>query len=315
LIVYVSAWLKVFHPAAFYAAILASQPMGFYSPQSLVADARRHGLSVQGPCVNRSQAQAAVEAVAPAGDKARSRRPWSPLLRGNPAWGVRLGLAAVRGIGPKVADKIVAARAAGPYRSMEDLAWRAGLTGAQLEALATAGALSQLEPDRRRALWAAGVTGGQDMLPGTGVGVAAPALPGLSQAELTAADVWATGVSLGRYPTEHVRAELDRAGVVPLDQVAAHPKGEWLKVAGVVTHRQRPNTAKGVTFLSLEDETGLLNVVCTQDVWNKYRKAGRTATALIVSGRLERQDGTVGLKAGHLHPLYLGVPARSRDFQ
>ncbi|MDR1824108.1 MAG: error-prone DNA polymerase [Bifidobacteriaceae bacterium] len=313
LIVYVSAWLKVFHPAAFYAAILASQPMGFYSPQSLVADARRHGLGVLGPCVNNSQVEAVVQCLAAADPKAR---PWSPLFKGDPSLGVRLGLAAVRGIGQKMAKRIVAARDQdGPYQSLEDLAWRAELGAAQMEALATAGALSQLEPDRRRALWAAGAIGGPGLLPGTAVGVEAPALPGLSEAELAAADMWATGVSLGEYPTAHLRPQLDQAGVVPLAQVSQCEVGEWLKVAGVVTHRQRPNTAKGVTFVSLEDETGLLNVICTADVWQKYRKAGRTATALIVSGRLERQDGAVGLKAGHLHPLYLRVPAKSRDFQ
>jgi error-prone DNA polymerase len=127
--------------------------------------------------------------------------------------------------------------------------------------------------------------------------------------------MWASGVTLAEYPTALVRQQLDAAGIIPNGQVKDHPNGGWIKVAGVVTHRQQPHAAGGVTFLNLEDETGLLNVVCTQDVWNRFRKVGRTASALVVSGRLERRDGAVGVKAGYLHPLYLNVPSRSRDFR
>jgi error-prone DNA polymerase len=309
LIVYVSAWLKVFHPAAFYAAILASQPMGFYSPQSLVADARRHGVGVRGPDVEFSAAMACVERTGP-GD-----RPYSGLLKGDPSLGIRLGLATVRGIGRKKAEAIQTEREAnGGFKSLTDLAHRCGLTPHQMEALATAGALGGLEPDRRRALWAAGATGAAGELAGTTPGLQAPTLPGMSDEELAMADMWASGVTLGEYPTVHVRQELTAAEVVPNDEVASHPDGEWIKVAGVVTHRQRPGTAGGVTFLNLEDETGQINVICTADVWNRFRKVGRTASAMVVAGRLENRDGTVGIKAGHLHPLYLKVPTRSRDF-
>ncbi|MDR0593254.1 MAG: error-prone DNA polymerase, partial [Bifidobacteriaceae bacterium] len=309
LIVYVSAWLKVFHPAAFYAAILACQPMGFYSPQSLVADARRHGLAVRGPDIQLSAAQAQVERTGP-GD-----RPHSGLLRGDPDLGVRLGLASVRGIGLKKAEAIQAEReGGGAFESLTDLAHRCGLTPHQMEALATAGALGGLEPERRKALWAAGATGAAGELPGTTPGLQAPTLPGMSDEELALADIWATGVTLAEYPTVHVREQLTAAGVVPNDQVKSHPDGEWIKVAGVVTHRQRPGTAGGVTFLNLEDETGQVNVVCTADVWNRFRKVGRTASAMVVAGRLENRDGTVGIKAGHLHPLHLKIPTRSRDF-
>jgi error-prone DNA polymerase len=309
LIVYVSAWLKVFHPAAFYAAILASQPMGFYSPQSLVADARRHGLAVRGPDIQLSSAQARVERTGP-GD-----RPYSELLRGDPSLGVRLGLATVRGIGLKKAEAIQAERdSSGAFASLTDLAHRCGLTPHQMEALATGGALAGLEPDRRRALWAAGAAGSADELPGTTPGLVAPTLPGMSDEEMAMADMWANGVTLGEYPTVHVRSELTAAQVVPNNLVPSHPDGEWIKVAGVVTHRQRPGTARGVTFLNLEDETGQINVICTADVWNRFRKVGRTASAMIVAGRLENRDGTVGIKAGHLHPLYLSVPTKSRDF-
>jgi error-prone DNA polymerase len=282
--------------------------MGFYSPQSLVADARRHGLAALGPDVRFSQAEACVERTGP------GKRPHSKLLRGDPALGIRLGLAQVRGIGAKKARRIAEERAARPFDSLTDLAGRCELTPHQMECLATAGALAGLEPDRRRALWAAGAVGGPGQLPGSTPGLVAPTLPGMSDEELAQADVWATGVTLGEYPTILVRDKLDAAGVVPNDQVKNHSDGEWIKVAGVVTHRQRPSTANEVTFLNLEDETGTLNIVCAKDVWNRYRKVGRTAPALVVAGRLESRDGTVGIKAGHLHPLYLQVPTRSRDF-
>jgi error-prone DNA polymerase len=282
--------------------------MGFYSPQSLVADARRHGLAVRGPDAQASRAQACVERTGP------GERPYSKLLRGDRELGIRLGLASVRGIGAGKAERIERERAQRPFASLTDLARRCGLTPGQMESLATAGALAALEPERRRALWAAGAVGGPGQLPGTTPGLEAPTLPGMSDEELARADVWATGVSLGEYPTAHVRPQLDAAGVIPNAQVKDHPDGEWVKVAGVVTHRQRPNTAGGVTFLGLEDETGMLNIICTKDVWNRYRKTGRTAAALIVSGRLESRDGVVGIKAGHLHPLFLRVPTRSRDF-
>ncbi|MDR2252684.1 MAG: error-prone DNA polymerase [Bifidobacteriaceae bacterium] len=308
LIVYVSAWLKVFHPAAFYAAILASQPMGFYSPQSLVADARRHGIAVRGADVQASSAHASVERLGP-GD-----RPYSKLLRGDPNLGIRLGLATVRGIGLTKARRIESERRVSPFADLTDLASRCELTPHQMECLATAGALGALEPERRRALWAAGAVGGPGQLPGATPGLDAPALPGMSAEELARADIWASGVTLAEYPTVHVRDKLDAAGVVPNAQVPGRQNGEWIKVAGVVTHRQRPSTAAGVTFLNLEDETGALNIVCTKDVWAKYRKVARTAPAMIITGRLESRDGTVGVKAGHLHPLQLTVPTKSRDF-
>ncbi|MCL1898203.1 MAG: error-prone DNA polymerase [Micrococcales bacterium] len=320
LIVYVSAWLKVFHPAAFYAAILASQPMGFYSPQSLVADARRHGVLTNGPDVALSGVQATVELL----DTVESEPPVRPpaghigphagLVLGDRRFGVRLGLAEVRGVGSAAATRIVAARGDG-FTSIDDLAHRADLTTAHLEGLATAGALDALAGGRRQALWAAGAVSGAGTLPGTAVGVNAPPLPTMTRAELAAADFWSTGVTLGEHPVAHVRQALSAAEVVPLAQVQYLDGGSWIKVAGVVTHRQRPGTGRGVTFLTLEDETGQMNIVCTADVWNKYRKVGRGASALMVTGRLEKQDDAIGLKAGHLHPLRLPVPAKSRDFQ
>jgi len=147
------------------------------------------------------------------------------------------------------------------------------------------------------------------------VGVVAPMLPGMSDVELAVADVWATGVSVDSYPTQYVRDGLDAAGVLRVAQAFEHEADRRIAVAGVVTHRQRPGTAGGVTFLSLEDETGMLNVICTVGLWQRFRRVARTSAALVVRGRLERADGATNLLAEHLAPLSLRVPTTSRDFQ
>ncbi len=335
-LVYASAWLKVHHPAAFYAGILAAQPMGFYSPQSLAADARRHGVEVLRPDVQHSRGQACVERVAPeptGGEPRLVPRPsgTGPTpeagVRTGPATGaaggvralaVRLGLVAVRGIGEPLAQRIVDEREAhGPFVDQRDLARRVRLTTPQLEALATAGALDSLGVTRREALWAAGALAQEspETLPGVSVGVTAPTLPGLSAVETATADVWATGVSVDSYPTQFVRDGLDEAGVLRVEQAFRHEPGRRVAVAGVVTHRQRPGTAGGVTFLSLEDETGLLNIVCSAGLWQRFRRVARTSRALVVRGLLERQDGATNLVAEHLAPLSLKVRSSSRDFQ
>ena len=301
-LVYASSWLKVHHPAAFYAGLLAAQPMGFYSPQSLVADARRRGLTVLRPCVQASGVQAGVERPGGSG---------SPLA-------VRLGLAAVRGVGEPVAEALVAERAAhGPFTGVRDLVRRVQLRTPQLEALATGGALARLGVDRREGLWAAGALAleGPDTLPGVAVGVEAPPLPGMSDVEAAMADVWATGISPDSYPTQYVRDGLDAAGVITVARAFTDEPGRRVAVAGVVTHRQRPGTAQGVTFLSLEDETGLLNVVCTAGLWHRFRTVARSSAALVVRGQIERADGATNLVAEHLAPLSLRVPTASRDFR
>jgi error-prone DNA polymerase len=335
-LVYASSWLKVHHPAAFYAGLLAAQPMGFYSPQSLVADARRHGITVLRPDVQASGVQATVERVLPG---AGSEDTLVPLpsgtgpVRGSSAGAgagagagaqggrhlaVRMGLAAVRGLGDDVATSMVDERArCGPFADLRDLVRRVRLSTAQLESLATGGALESLGVTRREALWAAGALAqeGPDTLPGVSVGVSAPTLPGMSEVELAVADVWATGVSVDSYPTQHLREGLDAAGVLRVEQAFRHEAGRRVAVAGVVTHRQRPGTAGGVTFLSLEDETGLLNVVCSAGLWQRFRRVARSSAALVVRGRLERADNATNLVAEHLSPLSLQVPTSSRDFR
>ena len=231
---------------------------------------------------------------------------------------MRLGLVAVRGIGEPLAQRIADERDAhGPFADQRDLVRRVRLTTPQLEALATAGALDSLGVTRREALWAAGALAQEspETLPGVSVGVTAPTLPGLSAVETATADVWATGVSVDSYPTQFVRDGLDEAGVLRVEQAFRHEPGRRVAVAGVVTHRQRPGTAGGVTFLSLEDETGLLNIVCSAGLWQRFRRVARTSRALVVRGLLERQDGATNLVAEHLAPLSLKVRSSSRDFQ
>ena len=325
-LVYASSWLKVHHPAAFYAGLLAAQPMGFYSPQSLAADARRHGVAVLGPDVNASRALASVERTPPSAEHAVPTA--EPLLderdglfgpEPDLSLAVRLGLGAVRGIGTELAERIVAERdGGGPFRDLRDLARRVGLSTPQLEALATGGATESLGASRREALWAAGALGqeGPGTLPGVSVGVDAPELPGMTPLEVDVADAWATGITPGSAsPLDHVRAGLERAGVLTVAQVCATETGRRVAVGGVVTHRQRPGTAGGVTFLSLEDETGLLNVICTAGLWRRFRTVARSAPAMVVRGRVESADGAVNLLAEHLAPLRLPVATRSRDFR
>jgi error-prone DNA polymerase len=293
--------------------------MGFYSPQSLVADARRHGVRVRGPDVNLGRTHAVLQP--------------DPQSTGGQA--VRLGLAGIRTIGEELAEEIDADRDRdGPYRDLADLARRVRLTVPQAEALATAGALGSFGVDRRAALWAAGVVASvrPEQLPGTAVGLDAPALPGMTPVELTVADVWATGVSPDTHPIAHLRERLDRSGAVAIDRLdgigcdrsgrPAPDRGAWpdapprVLVGGLVTHRQRPATAGGVTFLNLEDETGMLNVTCSEGLWKRYRTIALGSSALLVRGRLERsEEGVLNLVADRLTRLVLAVPVKSRDFR
>ena len=296
-LVYASAWLKLHYPAAFLAALLNAQPMGFYSPNTLVADARRHGVTVHGPDVNASAATATLEGEGEAP---------------NPA--VRLGLSSVRTIGDELAEQIAVGR---PYTTMAALVQRTGMNQAQVEALATAGAFGSLGLARREALWAAGAVAQArpERLPGVVVGADAPSLPGMSPVELGSADLWATGVSTSSHPVQFVRAWLDQLGAVPADALPGVEPGRRVLVGGVVTHRQRPATAAGTTFLSLEDETGIVNVICSPGVWARYRRLGRAAPALLARGRLERAEGVTNVLADQLRALPLEVALRSRDFR
>jgi error-prone DNA polymerase len=304
LLVYASSWLKLRYPAAFCAALLNAQPMGFYSPQSLVADARRHGVVVRRPDVNASVATARLEQ--PDAEDTESAIPWGRAA-------VRLGIGSVRSVGDELAERIAGGR---PYADMADFAIRTGAGAAQIEALATAGAFDCFELSRREALWAAGAVSqlGPDRLAGTVVGDRAPILPRLMPAERSMADLWATGITPDGHPMEHVRQSLEE-DVVPVANLSLCRDRDRVRVAGVVTHRQQPQTASGTIFLNLEDETGMLNVICSPGAWARHRRIARDSSALIVRGRLEKADGVTSLVAENFVTLPVFVGGRSRDFR
>jgi error-prone DNA polymerase len=351
-LVYASSWLKLHHPAAFCAALLNAQPMGFYSPQSLTQDARRHGVQIRTPDLNASDWCATLEPSSPASTPPTARsvprngadqlRSGEQNARGQngvgeraePAtWGVggpavRLGIGAVRTIGEDLAKEIAAGR---PYDSVEDLVRRCSLRRPQIEALATSGAFACFDlsrsgeqnggdrgHDRRRAIWTAGaaaqIRDGQ--LPGMVVGLDAPQLPGMDDWETAVADLWATGVAPDGHPTRFLRTDLDRRGAVTATELRSLVDGAKVLVAGVVTHRQRPATAAGVTFVNLEDETGLINVVVSRGCWQRYRHVAGSAPALLVSGRLERSvDGVINVVATKLELLPVVATVAARNFR
>ncbi len=323
-LVYASAWLKCYYPAAFTAALLRAQPMGFYSPASLISDVRRHGVEVRGVDVNASGVLAILEDRLTVQRRKGSSGPIAHPEAGElgPSGGqpvpdqpaIRVGLAEVRNLGKNAATAIVAGQ---PYAGLEDFARRTALPRQALEALATAGAFGCFGLSRREALWAAGaaatVRAGQ--LPGTTIDMTSPDLRLMTAAEMTFADMWATGTYGAVHPIEHIRSLLDEHGVILAAELVNAADGAVVSVGGLVTHRQQPGTARGVVFLSLEDESGMANVICPPGVWQRHRKIGVTASALVITGRIERLDGAVSLLATGLRKLRVVAAARSRDFR
>ncbi|WP_336854570.1 error-prone DNA polymerase [Sinomonas albida] len=340
-LVYASSWLKLHYPGAFLAALLRAQPMGFYSPQTLVADARRHGVHVLRPDILLSRADACLE---PDTDGHGGHAPEQggldaclelfqpriggfdqdapddgPAHRRDASHAVRLGLSSVTGIGQDLAERIVAEREAnGPFRELTELSRRTGLSAEQLEALASAGALDSLGLTRREALWQSGAAALErpGQLPGTQPYVQPPLLPELSDEETVAYDLWATGVATDSHPVRHARGPLDARGVLRIEALHTAEPGSRIEAAGLVTHRQRPQTAQGITFMNLEDETGILNVVCSIGVWTRYRRVAQSARAMVVRGILERsKEGVTNLVADRLEALPLRAKTSSRDFR
>lgn len=342
LLVYASSWLKLHYPAAFLAGLLRSQPMGFYSPQSLVADARRHGVVTLRPDINSSGARAGLErlpGIAPAvRDEcvAREQPPVPPFdaaagfraadHRRDGAFAVRLGLDSVQGIGPVDAERMVDARGSAPFTSMADVARRCGLSVTQTEQLATAGAFDCFGLSRRDAIWNAGYTDSAELLEGTAVSTPPPTsfLPGMTEVEMTLADLAATRISPAGHPVAHLRGLLQCHGVLSVADLPGHEPQRRIQVAGLITHRQRPVTASGVTFLNLEDETGMLNVVVFGAVWKRHSRVARNAAGVVVQGILEHNEGAVNLVAERLERIEVLYPEsagaiprrhRARDFR
>ena len=282
LLVYVSCWLKCHHPDAFLAALLKAQPMGFYAPAQLVRDARAHGVVVHPVDVKTSQVFASLEPI-------------------DDQWAVRLGLHQVAHLTQEAMHRIVQARTAGKFRSVDDLAGRAELSRQDLQALAAAGALQSLGNDRHQAHWLAT---GHDRLPGVLQDAAceqelpaASLLPVPTEAQNLVADYASLGLSLGRHPLALLRKELkERFQSRPAIELQELGHQQLARASGLVTHRQRPGTAKGVVFITLEDETGSINLIIWPDVLKKYKQAVLHGQLLTAYGRWQR-DQTIASDA------------------
>lgn len=327
-LVYYSAWFKHHYPAEFCAALLRAQPMGFYSPQSLIADARRHGVHIAGVDINESDVYATAwidPEVAAASAGVNEPRGVGGLGRGTaePLGSVRLGLASIAGISEDIARRIVAARREhGRFGAISDLSRRADLGVAHVEALARAGALDSLGLSRRQAQWAASIAATEriGMLPGTS-DIHTPALPGMTTLDLAAADLKFTGMTASDYPTVHLRSMLNswhrlpcthgpRAGrprggapVLPADQLAFVETGTRVRVAGVVTHRQRPATAGGIVFFGVEDETGLVNVIVSPGLWKAKKQVAAQAKIVVIRGIVQVVQTTVTITADDIEAV------------
>ena len=306
LLVYVSAWLKRHHPAAFLCALLNSQPMGFYSPSQLLQDARRHGVQVLPATVTDSRWEAQLES--PGQVEIAGSRP-----------AVRLGLGSIAGLSQTATARLLEARQQRPLASVADLATRAQLAAKELALLAAAGALISLAGHRRQAAWAAtGVAGQLDLLADAPPPEAAVELPTPSEADDLIADYASTGLTLGRHPLTLLRARLAAQRYVSASQLQNAADRQLLRAAGIVTCRQRPGTASGIVFVTLEDETGLANVVVHSRLVDSQRRELLGARLLGVLGQVQREGQVVHLVAKRLVDLssLLGrLPTASRDFQ
>lgn len=305
LLVYASAWLKRHEPEAFACALLNSQPMGFYAPAQIVADARRHGVDVRPVDVCASDWDATLEA-------------------GGARPALRLGLNQAKGMGEAGARRLVAARAQAPFRDVADLEKRARLGRSDLAVLATAGALARLAGNRHRARWeAAGAVGAGPVFDASPAGGASfaeavPLLRAPTEGEDVVADYASLGLTLGRHPLELLRGRIREAGARTAEEIAAWPPGGRVEAAGLVINRQRPQTASGVMFMTLEDETGFINLVVWPAVLERDRKAALGGSLLLVSGTLQRTDGVTHLVVERFADCsgWLGaLTVRSRDFR
>jgi error-prone DNA polymerase len=301
LIAYASAYLKCHHPAAFFAAMLNCYPMGFYHPATLIKDAQRHGVVVEPADVTRSDFQCTIEDGA-----------------------LRLGLKYVSGLRADTGQRAERSRAIAQFRSIADFGARVAPNQRELDALAYAGAFAAFGRSRREALWQAAAV---ERNPDSILSGAAPAplpddedesasgLPAMTPVEETLADYATTGVTAGPHLMAHLRPELKARGILSAAELAAADNGAWVRSAGVVIVRQRPGTAKGFLFLTLEDETGISNAIVTPDIFQANRTILHRAQILMVEGPVQKQDGVIHVRARRFREL--GTPGAmppSHDF-
>jgi len=363
ILVYVSAWLKRYHPAAFAAALVNSQPMGFYAPAQLVRDAQEHGVEVRGVDVGWSgwdcsleQRHEGTEARRHGGNRAdrASDRAASRVADDAPStWGhggpaLRLGMRLVKGMREDDAHRIAdAVRERGPFDSIEDL-WRvSGCSARSLRCLAQADAFGSMGVSRREALWAVrglkevegglfdrgtearrheGTEGGEEgnradrASDRTGTRGECVVLPPAPEHEQTLRDYASVGLTLRRHPVSFVRERLAERGAIPARELAdagRSPQGRFVRVAGLALVRQRPATASGIVFITIEDESGVANLIVRPRTFERYRKAARLSACILAEGRVERQGQVVHIQTNRLHSLdgwLAGLSARSRDF-
>jgi error-prone DNA polymerase len=306
LLVYASCYLKRHYPAAFCVALLNSQPMGFYAPAQLIADARKHGVSVRNVDVNHSDYDSTLE---------------QDPNRDGPA--IRLGLRTIRGLPTAAAQRVVETRSQkGPFRDLQELTERTGLGKSATAILADADALRSMSGDRRAAVWQSlaveQTPGGMPLLEGIDDQEAIPdQLAPMSPLEEVYADYNATGLSLKAHPISFARRELQRKRCVTAAELPSLRDGRHVRVAGLVLLRQRPGTAKGITFVTLEDETGPINLVLFPAVWKQFFKVARGSNAWLVDGKLENREGVIHVVVGRIIDLadeVDGLTIRSRDF-
>jgi error-prone DNA polymerase len=332
---YVSAWLKCHYPAVFTCALLNAQPMGFYTPASLIDDAKRHGVTVRAVDVQHSDWDSTMEPTQGPVQPASAGLPNNNYYKGEEGkarfecdrkFAVRVGLRYVKGLREDEGAKILAARACGPFESIDDFVRRTGCEDGALTRLAEAGAFESLDPQRRNALWkTAGAASerdrerehpDQETLP-FGDNEADVPFDDLEEYETIAWDYGSTGHSTHGHLLTPVRHELRAMGLPDAKTVWKMRSGRRVRYAGIVINRQRPSTAKGVVFITLEDETGFVNVIVWRDVFKKFEILGKTASFLGVTGKLQSEEGVAHLIAESLwDPATARRPKRrgSRDF-
>ena len=307
LLVYASCYLKCHYPAAFCCAMLNSQPLGFYAPAQLVDDAKKHGVRVLAVDVNRSDWDSSLQ------DDPNRKTP-----------SLRLGLRTIRGLASETAQRIALVRAEhGPYQDITDLARRAKIGQSAISTLADADALSGLAGDRRAAIWQslgqASDPGESPLLDALDEDESVPdELVPMEPLEEVYADYKATGLSLKAHPISFVRQELNRLRCVSAFQLSQLRDGRHVRVAGLVLLRQRPGTAKGITFVTIEDETGSINLVLFPKVWERFFRVAKTSNAWLVDGKLENKSGVIHVIVGRITDLssqVTGLQIQSRDFR
>ncbi len=278
LLVYVSGWLKCHYPAAFAAALVNSQPMGFYSPRALMAEVQRTGVEVRPVCVTRSSWGCTLED----GDNGRAA--------------IRLGLRLVQGFGEEHAEDVIGARYERAFSSLADFARRTGLDKGKLQKLAESNAFAILDVDRRQAAWELqGLWTDLPLFSSLGRREPTADLPVEGPIEALQADYRSVGLSVDKHPIQLIRDQLDDLGVTPMGDLLRRPSGIRVRIAGLVSSRQRPGTASGVVFMTFEDETGMGNLVIWPRTWHRFRRLARHASLLGADGTLQRQGDAVSV--------------------